>query len=142
MRKYLFTAVLCITCSLAFGQEDTLKQYLGKYRFPEGSAVTEINVIMDGGVLTATSVMGNSELKQTGPDTFEVVAFQGVATFKRNSAGKISGVTIVVGETTLEGTKSDNSFSQRSQRETQLFSQRQLRSAKAHYFVALRNFAA
>ena len=34
---------------------DSLKEYTGKYKFPEGNPVTEINIVIENGVLTATS---------------------------------------------------------------------------------------
>ncbi len=76
---------------MAQAQADSLvQQYTGKYTFPEGSPVSEIGVIVENGVLTATSAMGNSELKVTETkDVFEVVAYAGTATFKRNADGKV-----------------------------------------------------
>src|ERR1700730_8453341 len=92
-------------------QQDSLKQYTGKYKFPEGSIVTEVTVTLDNNILTANSAMGSSELRKTDGDIFEIVAYAGTATFKRNTEGKISGVRIVVGDTDIEGTKTGDSVS-------------------------------
>ncbi len=94
---------------MAQAQADSLvQQYTGKYTFPEGSPVSEIGVIVENGVLTATSAMGNSELKVTETkDVFEVVAYAGTATFKRNADGKVIGVLIQVQDMNLEGTKTE-----------------------------------
>jgi len=91
----------------ATAQTDSLKQYTGKYIFPDGSVVTEITVTLDSAGLTANSAMGSSELKKTEGDVFEIVAYGGTATFKRNTENKISGVHILVGDINMEGTKTE-----------------------------------
>ena len=88
-------------------QMDSLKEYTGKYKFPEGSAVQEVIVTIENGVLYASSTAGNSELKKIEKDIFEIVAFSGKAFFKRNSDAKLSGVRIEVEDLILEGTKSE-----------------------------------
>lgn len=110
--KKIFFLLFAITSVLILHaqqtpQPDTLQQYTGKYKFPDGSVVTEITVTLENGVLMANSVMGSSELRKTEGDMFEVVAYGGLATFKRNAEGKISGVQILVGDITLEGTKTE-----------------------------------
>lgn len=56
----------------------------------------------------ATSAMGNSEFRRTDTkDVFEVVAYAGTATFRRNDQNKVVGVLIQVQDITMEGTKSD-----------------------------------
>lgn len=86
-------------------QNDSLKQYTGTYKFPDGSPVTEITVSLDSTGLYANSAMGSSELKRTEGDVFEIVAYAGTASFKRNADNKISGVHILVGDLNMEGTK-------------------------------------
>lgn len=108
MKKILFSVLLVSGCLFVNAQADTtLQQYTGKYKFPDGSPVTEIGVVIDNGILTATSSMGNSELKKTEGDVFEIVAFSGTATFKRNTDNKINGVLIQVQDVTMEGTKTE-----------------------------------
>lgn len=116
MRKLLFAGLLMMSALISKAQEapkpdapkaDTLQQYTGKYVFPEGSVVTEINVALENGVMSASSAMGTTELKKQEGDVFEVVVYSGTATFKRNADNKIVGVTIVVGDITLEGKKAD-----------------------------------
>lgn len=116
MKKFLFAGILLMSALIGKAQEtpkpetpkpDTLQQYTGKYIFPEGSVVTEVTVALDNGVMTATSAMGTTELKKAEGDVFEVVVYSGTATFKRNAENKIVGVTIVVGDITLEGKKAD-----------------------------------
>jgi hypothetical protein len=87
--------------------QDTLQEYTGKYKFPDGSVITEVMVTIENGVLTGSSAMGSSELRKTEGDIFEVVAYSGTATFKRNTENKIIGVHLVVGDIDIEGTKTE-----------------------------------
>lgn len=109
--KYLFLSLMAMTCFLTVNaQTDTLKQYTGTYKFPDGSPVTEITVSLESNVLTANSALGSSELKKTEGDVFEIVAYGGTATFKRNGENKITGVQILVGDINMEGTKTEGSM--------------------------------
>lgn len=113
MKKIVLLLMLLPACLLAVSQNDSLQEYTGKYRFPDGSPVTEIGVVLEDGVLTATSVMGNSEFRKTdSKDVFEIVAFAGTATFKRNGDGKIIGLRIQVQDIDMEGTREEGGFSQ------------------------------
>ena len=86
---------------------DSLKEYTGKYKFPDGSEVTEVKVVVENGLLWAQSDKGNSELRRIEKDVFEVVVYSGTATFKRDDKGKINGLHIEVGDSIMDGTKSD-----------------------------------
>jgi hypothetical protein len=108
MKKISLLLILMIRFLAVNAQTDSLQQYTGKYKFPDGSPVTEITVSLDSTVLTANSAMGSSELKRTEGDIFEIVAYGGVATFKRNAENKISGVQILVGDINMEGTKTED----------------------------------
>jgi len=115
MKKLLLSLLVTVSFLAANAQasaDTSLQKYTGKYRFPDGSPVTEIVVAVDdNGILTATSAMGTTELKKTETEhVFEVVVYGGTATFKKNEAGKVAGVTIVVGDLTIEGTKAENNF--------------------------------
>ena len=93
---------------------DSLKEYTGKYKFPDGSEVTEIKVVIENGVLWANSDKGNSELKKIEKDVFEVVSYTGTATFKRDENGKINRLHVEVGDLIMDGTKSEETSSQQS----------------------------
>ena len=97
-------------------QTDSLKEYTGSYKFPEGSEVTEIKVVVENGVLWANSDKGNSELKKIEKDVFEVVSYTGTATFKRDANGKIKVLHIEVGNLIMDGTKSEEPSSQQNDR--------------------------
>ena len=108
MRKIVLFFLMAIAFSTVNAQVDSLQEYTGKYTFPEGSPVTEVGIIVENGVLTATSVMGNSELKRSETkDAFELVAFAGTATFKRNIDNKVIGLLIQVQDINMEGTKAE-----------------------------------
>ncbi len=114
MKKMFLTILTLSSFIVLFGQEnpqqDSLKEYAGKYVFPEGSVVTEIMVSLQEGSLYASSTAGNSELKKIDKDIFEIIAFSGKAFFKRNAQAKLSGVRIEVEDLILEGTKSEDAF--------------------------------
>ena len=111
MRKLIFFLLAVSGTFMLSAQQvpssDSLKEYTGKYKFPEGSEVTEIKVVVENGVLWAQSVKGNSELRRIQKDTFEVVVYTGTATFKRDEKGKVNGLHIEVGDLIMDGTKSE-----------------------------------
>ena len=108
MRKIVLLFLMAVAFSNVNAQVDSLQEYTGKYTFPEGSPVTEIGVIVENGVLTATSVMGSSELRKTdSKDAFELVAYSGLATFKRNAENKITSLLIQVQDINMEGMKAE-----------------------------------
>lgn len=111
MKKFFFLLFAVTTVMLLHAQQtppqDTLQQYTGKYIFPDGSVVTEVTVTLENGILMASSVMGTTELRKTEGDVFEVVVYSGLATFKRNTEGKVNAVHIEVGDTILDGTKTE-----------------------------------
>lgn len=108
MKKIILSLLVVFSFSALNAQVDSLQEYTGKYKFPEGSPVTEIGVVVENAVLTATSSMGNSELKKTDTkDVYEIVAYGGTATFKRNTEGKITTLLIQVQDVTMEGSKTE-----------------------------------
>ena len=106
--KKLFLSLLVVISFLSVNaQQDTvLQKYTGKFKFPDGSPVTEINFTVENGVLMGASAMGSSEFKKTDTENvFEIVAYGGTATFKKNAEGKVRSVQILVGDINMEGTK-------------------------------------
>jgi hypothetical protein len=103
MKKIFFSILMVAGFITASAQADSLKQYTGKYKFPDGSPVTEVTVTEENGLLMAGSAMGTTELKPTSTnDVFEVVAYGGTATFKKKE-GKVNGLQIQVGDINMEG---------------------------------------
>jgi hypothetical protein len=107
MKKIFLSILLTMGFYTVQAQADSLKQYTGKYKFPEGSPTTEVTVTIENGLLMANSSIGTTELKPSGTaDVFEVVAYGGTATFKRKD-GKVSGVQIQVNDLNMEGEKTE-----------------------------------
>ncbi len=115
MRK-LFLLLFAMTCFAAVQAQtpaiDSLKEYTGKYKFPEGNPVPEVTISIQNGMLFGSSAQGSSELKRIEKDIFEVVAYSGIATFKRNEQAKVNGIKIEVEDTIMEGTKSEDAIFQ------------------------------
>jgi len=110
MKKSILTAILFLSVIAAYSQEsakDSLLHYTGKYKFPDGSVVTEVTVTFSDSTLTMSSAIGSAPLRKMGGEEFELVGYNGTATFKRNAEGKVNGVVIVVGDINIEGTKSE-----------------------------------
>lgn len=111
MKKWLLLFCMAL-CSLVQAQDapkdTTLKEFTGKYVFPDGSVVSEVQVTLSSdGVLTSSSTAGVSELVkvENQKDFFEIPRFQGTAKFIRNEKGVVIGVAIDAMGYKLEGTK-------------------------------------
>jgi hypothetical protein len=86
-------------------QEDPLKEYVGVYKFPEGSVIPSVEIKLENGVLVGYSQMGSAALDKIGKDTFSITTYNGMAYFSRNSDNAITGVRIEVQDLILEGKK-------------------------------------
>ena len=89
---------------------DSLKEYTGKYKFPEGSPFPIVTIVLENGTLTATSVAGTSELKRREGDTFDIVAYSGIVIFKRNEEKKIVKAQVQVNDLDVEGEKTEDGY--------------------------------
>jgi len=106
MKKILITFVMTgMACVGLQAQDSSSHQYLGKYKFPEGSVVPEVEVFIDNGALMMSSSAGVSVLATLGVDSFNIVSFNGYATFKRNETKKIVAVHIDASGYVLDGIK-------------------------------------
>jgi len=110
MKKLMMLCLLLGTVAFVQAQtkDSTLNDFVGKYKFPDGSIVTEVTVSMEGEGLVMGSSVGNSALVKTGEDQFAITAFDGTAVFKRDANKKVIGVNINAGGYVLEGTKSES----------------------------------
>jgi hypothetical protein len=107
MKKVFLSLLVLLGFITVNAQTDSLQQYTGKYKFPDGSPVAEITITVDNGLLMAASAMGSTEFKPTSTvDVFEIIAYGGTATFKRKE-GKVTGVQILVGDVNIEGEKTE-----------------------------------
>ena len=115
MRKILIvlgTVLLSLSgfAKTHFPADTSFQQYTGKYKFPEGSVVTEVNVVLEGDALQITSVLGSSPLEKREEDLFAIIEFDGTARFNRDNNRKVVGVTINAMGYVLEGTRTESGF--------------------------------
>lgn len=109
MKKLMMICLLLGTVAFVQAQtkDSTLNDFVGKYKFPEGSIVAEVTVSIDGDGLVMGSSIGNSTLVKAGEDLFTITAYDGTAQFKRDANKKVIGVSINAGGYVLEGTRSE-----------------------------------
>ena len=97
MKKIVLMAVILMgVFANVNAQTSPLKDYLGKYVFPEGSPVAEVTVTVEDTVLTINSAMGATPLERKGVDTFYLAAYDAPIIFKRGSNNAVETLTIVV----------------------------------------------
>jgi len=107
MKSIILFFLFTLTAFITEAQTDsTMKQYTGKYKFPDGAPVPETTIYIENGLLMASSSNGITELRKMDTDLFEIVAYGGTATFKRTE-GKVTSVQIQVGDLNIEGTKTE-----------------------------------
>jgi hypothetical protein len=105
MKKFTILLLSCL-CTIAMqAQEDTsLQQYTGVYKFPDGSVVPSVEIVLVNGALSANSSMGSAPLEKISRDTFNLPTYNGMIYFTR-TAGKITGLKVETQEVVLEGKK-------------------------------------
>ncbi|MCX8481748.1 MAG: hypothetical protein ORN58_07500 [Sediminibacterium sp.] len=111
MKKLLLFITIFTICNYSFAQTDStqkLKDYVGTYKFPEGSIVPTVNVSIENGGLIIGSIQGTSTLEKQGEDLYIITAFNGTCLFKRNDAKVVIGVHIEAGGYVLDGDKLPN----------------------------------
>ena len=111
MKKILLMAFILVgVMATANAQTSPLKDYLGKYVFPEGSPVTEVTITAEDTVLTINSAMGSTPLEKKGTDTFYLAAYDAPIIFKRGANNSVETLTIIVQGMELTATKVAASF--------------------------------
>ena len=111
MKKLLLLAITVFVFSCINAQNtpaDSLKEYTGKYKFPDGTPFTEVTIVLVNGTLSATSEAGSSDLKRREGDIFDIVAYSGTAIFKRNDGKKINKLQVQVEDLDVEGDKTED----------------------------------
>jgi hypothetical protein len=97
MKKiFLMAVILMGVFASVNAQTSNLKDYLGKYVFPEGSPVTEVTITAEDTVLTINSAMGSTPLEKKGVDTFYLAAYDAPIIFKRGADNAVETLTIIV----------------------------------------------
>lgn len=106
MKKIVSLFVFLVTLTVAGNaQTDSLQQYAGRYVFPAGTVVEEVNVSLKDTTLSITSSAGNSILVRQQGDNFSMPAFSGTVVFKRDTNKNVVGISIDAMGYQLEGTK-------------------------------------
>lgn len=83
-----------------------LREYVGHYKFTDGSVVPDVTVTIEDTVLSITSTAGASAMEKIGEDLYTIVQFQGsTAKFNRDSDKKVIGISIKAMGYELEGVK-------------------------------------
>jgi hypothetical protein len=107
MMKKLFLFFLFFAIISTINAQDSLQQYTGKYVFPDGAPVPEVEVTLTDSALAMGSVAGNSALTALGIDSFLIVEFSGTAVFKRAEDNKVNTVHIEAAGYVLDGKKQE-----------------------------------
>ncbi len=109
MKRTFFLLALIITATFVVNaqQDSTLKQFTGHFIFPAGSLAPDAKVSLDSSSMTISSAIGTATLVKLEGDVFNIVEYNGTATFLRNKAGKIAGIHVVVADLDLTGTKEE-----------------------------------
>lgn len=109
MNKLIIVFCCLLGVFFASAQSDTARsQYTGTYKFPDGSVVSQVEVTLEDTILNMSSDAGNSPLNKIGVDSFEIVRFNGTASFKRGDTRSITGVHIEAMGYILDGVKQSN----------------------------------
>jgi hypothetical protein len=110
MKKIVFSLIATLFIIAASAQTEPapkppLEDFVGKYVFPDGSVVPEVDVILSNNALTMSSTAGTSVLAELGIDSFQIVEFSGIAVFKRGDDKKVNSVHIEAMGYILDGQK-------------------------------------
>lgn len=105
MKKFTLLLSIGIVYCISVKAQDSLQHYVAKYKFPQGSMVTEVDVVLDNGVLMVNSTMGNAAIERSTGDEFTMPSYNGTVVFIRNEAKKITGIKINVMNISLEGSR-------------------------------------
>ncbi|MGF2412053.1 hypothetical protein [Ferruginibacter sp.] len=102
----LIISVFTIFC-LSLKAEETLQEYAARYKFPQGSAINEVNVVFENGALTLSSSLGTAAIEKTSDDHFNIPNYKGTAVFVRNAAKKITGIKIEIKGVSFSGNREE-----------------------------------
>lgn len=110
MKKIIFLVIASLFMVTLNAQTEPtpkppLEDFVGKYVFPDGSVVPEVDVILSNNALTMSSTAGTSVLTELGIDSFQIVEFSGIAVFKRGDDKKVNAVHIEAMGYVLDGQK-------------------------------------
>ena len=104
----VFASLFILVVNAQTTPKPPLEDFVGKYVFPDGSVVPEVDVMLSNNALTMSSTAGTSVLTELGIDSFQIVEFSGIAVFKRGDDKKVNGVHIEAMGYVLDGQKKSN----------------------------------
>ncbi len=107
MKKITFFLTVFICSCLATRAGASLEEYAAKYKFPQGSIISEANVTFDNGTLHLNSSLGTTSLEITGDDKFYMPANSGTVVFIRNGAKKITGIKFDLQNVSVDGNREE-----------------------------------
>lgn len=102
---FLFSGIITVYAQSDPAPMPPLEDFTGKYVFPEGSPVPDVDVTNNSGVLYMSSVAGSSTCTRLGADSFQIDQFDGWAVFKRGEDKKVNAVHIEASGYILDGQK-------------------------------------
>ena len=112
MKKISILICFLIVTKLATAQApvDSLREYVGVYKFPPGSEMISLEITVVNGGLFGTTNMGSGSLVRVNKDTFSIPEHNGIAYFSRNAEKKVVRIHLEVGELILDGEKENSSI--------------------------------
>lgn len=107
MKKTTLLLTVFICSCLVTRAGASLEEYAAKYKFPQGSIITEASVVYENGTLHLNSSLGTTSLEITGDDKFYMPANSGTVMFIRNSAKKITGIKFDLQNVSVDGNREE-----------------------------------
>jgi hypothetical protein len=107
MKKFFLLASFMMGLMVTVNaQSNALKDYVGKYTFPEGSPVGEVTITVEDTVLNINGAQGSTPLEHKKLDTFYLAAYDAAIIFKRDANNAVISISIMVQGMELIGKKS------------------------------------
>jgi hypothetical protein len=107
MKKITLLFTVFVIACFSLKAEESLQQYAAKYKFPQGSLISELNIVFDKGALSVSSTLGSSTIEKKNGDHFNLTTYKGTAVFVRNEAKRITGIKVEINGVTVEGTREE-----------------------------------
>ena len=107
MKKFIILLTVFVTSCLATRAGESLEEYAAKYKFPQGSIISEASVVFENGTLHLNSSLGTTSLEITGDDKFYMPANSGTVMFIRNGAKRITGMKFDLQNVSVDGNREE-----------------------------------
>ena len=111
MKKFILIGLLTSCFVFVRAQKDSLSEYTGTYKFPEGNVVPTVDITVQDQALFVTSNMGSAAMPHVSKDTFSIPEYyNAVVYFIRDQQGKVVKIHIEANGTTVEGQRQGGSI--------------------------------